>query len=264
MLDTLRRRDQQYRLLAEQAADGVLLVGSDGRLADASPGAAVLLARPRAQLLRAAARRARRGRQGRRRHGEALLALRPGSASTRSFRLRRAEGRAARDRDQRAAARRRPAAAGAARHRRAAPRGRRAPRERGALRAARGAGARRDRDRGGGPRGAREPGAAEDAGAAALGSASPGARSATSCIPTSGPRWRARGRGRVAAGPAGVRLASRLRRADGSTAEVEGAAGLVTYRGRPAVQLVLREVKDERPAARPTSTGTRSPASRAR
>ena len=44
VVDTLRQRDQQYRLLAEQAADGVLLVGSNGRLADASPGAAVLWA----------------------------------------------------------------------------------------------------------------------------------------------------------------------------------------------------------------------------
>ena len=39
VIETLRRRDQQYRLLAEQAADGVLLVGADGRIGDASPGA---------------------------------------------------------------------------------------------------------------------------------------------------------------------------------------------------------------------------------
>jgi hypothetical protein len=37
-MDTLRQRDQQYRLLAEQAADGVLPVAGDGRIADASPG----------------------------------------------------------------------------------------------------------------------------------------------------------------------------------------------------------------------------------
>ena len=49
--------------------------------------------------------------------------------------------------------------------------------------------------------------------------------------------------------PPGVRLVTRLRRADGSTAEVEGTATLVTYRGRPAVQFLLREVRDERPAA---------------
>ena len=52
VMDTLRQRDQQYRLLAEQAADGVLLVAADGRVADASPGAAVLLGRPRAALLK--------------------------------------------------------------------------------------------------------------------------------------------------------------------------------------------------------------------
>ena len=52
VIETLRRRDQQYRLLAEQAADGVLLVGADGRIGDASPGASVLLARPRAQLVK--------------------------------------------------------------------------------------------------------------------------------------------------------------------------------------------------------------------
>ena len=51
------------------------------------------------------------------------------------------------------------------------------------------------------------------------------------------------------AGPGGVRLVTRLRRADGSTAEVEGAATIVTYRGRPAVQFLLHEVRDERPAA---------------
>jgi len=52
VMDTLRQRDQQYRVLAEQAADGVLLVAPDGRVADASPGAAVLLGRPRAGLLK--------------------------------------------------------------------------------------------------------------------------------------------------------------------------------------------------------------------
>jgi len=52
VLDTLRQRDQQYRLLAEQAADGVLLVAEDGHIADASPGASALLGQPRAKLLR--------------------------------------------------------------------------------------------------------------------------------------------------------------------------------------------------------------------
>ena len=70
--------------------------------------------------------------------------------------------------------------------------------------------------------------------------------------------------GAAAAGPAGVRLATRMRRADGSTAEVEGTATAVTYRGRPAVQVLLREVVDDRPAAagdvyRDALTGLTSP-----
>jgi PAS domain-containing protein len=91
VVDTLRRRDQQYRLLAEQAADGVLLVGADGRIADASPGAAVLLSRPRAQLLRLPLAdliepdKAVDNAAG-------LLALRPSQRLTRSFRLRRPKG----------------------------------------------------------------------------------------------------------------------------------------------------------------------------
>ena len=52
VMDTLRQRDQQYRLLAEQAADGVVLVAAEGRVSDASPGAAALLGRPRAALLK--------------------------------------------------------------------------------------------------------------------------------------------------------------------------------------------------------------------
>jgi diguanylate cyclase (GGDEF)-like protein len=68
----------------------------------------------------------------------------------------------------------------------------------------------------------------------------------------------------AAAGPAGVRLATRMRRADGSTAEVEGTATAVTYRGRPAVQVLMREVVDDRPAAagdvyRDALTGLTSP-----
>jgi diguanylate cyclase (GGDEF)-like protein len=55
-----------------------------------------------------------------------------------------------------------------------------------------------------------------------------------------------------------------MRRIDGSTAEVEGAATAVTYRGRPAVQILMREVADERPAAaddvyRDALTGLTSP-----
>ena len=53
-MEALRRRTQQYRLLAEQAADGVLLVAPDGRIADANASACVLLSWPRAEMLRSA------------------------------------------------------------------------------------------------------------------------------------------------------------------------------------------------------------------
>ena len=88
VMDTLRQRDQQYRLLAEQAADGVLLVAADGRVADASPGAAVLLGRPRAALLKLSlgdlveADKAVDNVAG-------LLVLPAGRRLTRAFRLRR-------------------------------------------------------------------------------------------------------------------------------------------------------------------------------
>ncbi len=51
-VEALRRRTQQYRLLAEQAADGVLLVAPDGRIADANASACVLFGQPRAEILR--------------------------------------------------------------------------------------------------------------------------------------------------------------------------------------------------------------------
>jgi diguanylate cyclase (GGDEF)-like protein/PAS domain S-box-containing protein len=51
-VEALRRRTQQYRLLAEQAADGVLLAAPDGRIADANASACELFAWPRAELLR--------------------------------------------------------------------------------------------------------------------------------------------------------------------------------------------------------------------
>src|SRR5262249_3022797 len=51
-VEALRRRTQQYRLLAEQAADGVLLVTPDGRIAAATASACALFAWPRAEVLR--------------------------------------------------------------------------------------------------------------------------------------------------------------------------------------------------------------------
>ena len=49
-MDVLRQRDQQYRLLAEQAADGVLILAADGRSPTRARGAAH--PRPRAALLK--------------------------------------------------------------------------------------------------------------------------------------------------------------------------------------------------------------------
>jgi diguanylate cyclase (GGDEF)-like protein/PAS domain S-box-containing protein len=51
-VEALRHRTQQYRLLAEQTADGVLLATQDGRITDASPNSCRLLAYPRAELLK--------------------------------------------------------------------------------------------------------------------------------------------------------------------------------------------------------------------
>jgi diguanylate cyclase (GGDEF)-like protein/PAS domain S-box-containing protein len=51
-VEALRRRTEQYRLLAEQAADGVLLVAPDGRIVDANVSAAALFAWPRGELLK--------------------------------------------------------------------------------------------------------------------------------------------------------------------------------------------------------------------
>ena len=66
------------------------------------------------------------------------------------------------------------------------------------------------------------------------------------------------------AGPTGVRLATRMRRVDGSAAEVEGTATAVTYRGRPAVQLLMREVDEDRPASSADVYGDALPASHQR
>jgi diguanylate cyclase (GGDEF)-like protein/PAS domain S-box-containing protein len=261
VLDTLRRRDQQYRLLAEQAADGVLLVGSDGRLADASPGAAVLLARPRAKLLRlplAELVEADKAVDD----TAALLALRPGQRLTRSFRLRREKGAAL---EIEISARRlgdgrlQLALRDIAERRRAADALRESEERYERLTAQ-----------------APDAIVIEAAGRVVL--ANPALRRMLGLQPSAPIAGRALGdfvhpdeRAEMArasaasasAGPVGVRLVSRLKRADGSTAEVEGVAALVTYRGRPAVQLVLREVKDERPARsdvyRDALTGLTSP-----
>ena len=51
-IDALRRRTQQYQLLAEQAADGVLLVTSGGRMLNVNAAAGQILGYVRDDLLR--------------------------------------------------------------------------------------------------------------------------------------------------------------------------------------------------------------------
>ena len=92
VIETLRRRDQQYRLLAEQAADGVLLVGADGRIGDASPGASVLLGRPPGSDSSSSNSPSWSRADKAVDNANALLALRQGQRLTRSFRLRRPTG----------------------------------------------------------------------------------------------------------------------------------------------------------------------------
>ena len=248
VIETLRRRDQQYRLLAEQAADGVLLVGADGLIGDASAGAVVLLGRPRAQLLKlplAEIVEADKAVD----NVTALLGLREKQRLTRSYRLRRLKGPPL---EVEISARR-------------LPDGRLQLTLRDLAERRRAVDALRESEE----RYERLAAAAPDAivieasGRVVL--ANPSLRRLLGLQPSAPVAGRALGdfvhpdeRPEVAraaakagsAGAAGVRLVTRLRRADGSTAEVEGVATVVTYRGRPAVQFLLREVRDERPVAK--------------
>jgi diguanylate cyclase (GGDEF)-like protein/PAS domain S-box-containing protein len=261
-MDTLRQRDQQYRLLAEQAADGVLIVAADGGVADASPGAAALLARPRAALLKLSlgdlveADKAVDNAAG-------LLALPAGRRLTRAFRFRR-PGAAAlevevstrRLQDGRLQL----ALRDLAERRRAAEALRESEERYERLAAS-----------------APDAIVVEASGRVVF--ANPALRKLLGLQPSAPVAGRAladflhpderlevakAAAGAAGAGPAGVRVATRLRRTDGSTAEVEGAATAVTYRGRPAVQVLMREVVDDRPAAaddvyRDALTGLTSP-----
>ena len=247
ILETLRRRDQQYRLLAEQAADGVLLVAPDGRVCDASPGAAVLLRRPRAELIGLPlAQLVERDKAVD--HAATLLELPAGQRLSRAFRLRRgAEGpleveiNARRLGDGRLQL----ALRDLAERRRAAQALRESEERYERLTA-----------------GAADAILVESGGRLVLGN--PALRRLLGLLPSARLAGRALGdfvhaeeraslartlEAAAGAGATGLALAARLRRADGSTAEVEGSASAVTYRGRPAVQVILRETIDERPGA---------------
>jgi diguanylate cyclase (GGDEF)-like protein/PAS domain S-box-containing protein len=262
-LDTLRQRDQQYRLLAEQAADGVLLVTRDGRIADASPGASALLHRPRAALLKLALRELVDADKAVD-NVPALLALAPGERVAQAYRVRRGDGRTL---EVEMSARRladgrlQLALRDLAERRRVAK----------ALRESE-------------ERYERLADSAPDAivveASGRIVFANPALRRVLGLQPSASLAGRALAdfvhsdeRGETAkaisetasAGPAGVRVTTRLRRADGSSAEVEGTAAAVTYRGRPAVQLLLREVEDGGPVVvdgdvyRDAMTGLTSP-----
>jgi diguanylate cyclase (GGDEF)-like protein/PAS domain S-box-containing protein len=90
-VEALRRRTQQYRLLAEQAADGVLLVASDGRIADANASACALFGWPRAEVLRRRVRDLFADEGDRDREWDALLHM--SGNRKRECRLRSADGR---------------------------------------------------------------------------------------------------------------------------------------------------------------------------
>ncbi len=262
VMDTLRQRDQQYRLLAEQAADGVLLVAADGRIADASPGAAALLARPRAALLKVSLPdlvepdKAVDNVPG-------LLGLAAGRHLTRPFRFRR-PGAAALEVEVSA--------------RRLAD-GRLQLAMRDLAERRRAADALRESEERYERLAASAPDAIVVEASGRVVFANPALRKLLGLQPSAPVAGRAladflhpdertevakAAAGAGGAGPAGVRLATRMRRVDGSTAEVEGAATSVTYRGRPAVQILMREVVDDRPAAaddvyRDALTGLTSP-----
>jgi diguanylate cyclase (GGDEF)-like protein/PAS domain S-box-containing protein len=247
VMDTLRQRDQQYRLLAEQAADGVLLVAADGTIADASPGAAALLGRPRAALLKLSLSdlfepdKAVDNVAG-------LLVLAPKQRLTRAFRLRR-PGAA-------------PLEAEVSARRLTDGRLQLALRDVGERRRA--ADALRESEERYERLAASAPDAIVVEASGRVVFANPALRKLLGLQPSTPVAGRALGdflhpderldmakaaAAAPTAGPAGVRLATRMRRADGSAAEVEGTATAVTYRGRPAVQLLMREVEDDRPAS---------------
>ena len=91
LVAVLREADARYRALAAQATDGVLFANPDGRIADASPGASALLGRPRAALLALSLADVVDG-EGASDAAVEILALRAGQRLNRALRLRRAAG----------------------------------------------------------------------------------------------------------------------------------------------------------------------------
>lgn len=245
-VEALRRRTQQYQLLAEQAADGVLLVTSGGRLLNVNAAASQILGHNRDQLLKVHFSDLLAGDQ----RGEdplSLLQLEPGKKATRGGRLSHRDGHAI---DAELNATRLPDG-------RLQIVVRDRTEERRALSSLKEAEDRYQR----------------------LAEASPDAvlvEADGRIVFANGPAHRLLGRepgsltpdllladlihpddrevareglGRAAMSRGSSRVMFRLKQADGRIVETDGAATSVSYRGLPAVQVVLRDVVEERRAS---------------
>jgi diguanylate cyclase (GGDEF)-like protein/PAS domain S-box-containing protein len=243
VMDALRQRNQQYRLLAEQASDGVLLADRRGLVVGVSPQASTLLGYSRAALFRLALVDLVEGDTT---SGDLaiLLGLGPGQGIARPFRVRKGDGAwvelevSARRLDD--------------------GRLQLALRDFGERR--RVAEAYRESE----VRYERLVASAPDAVVLEVGgrivSANPALRRLLSLDPETAvpvhaiadlihPDERVRAARLItecgAAGPAGLRFSTRIRRTDGTFAPVEVAATAVTHQGRPATQVLLRQLPDD-------------------
>jgi diguanylate cyclase (GGDEF)-like protein/PAS domain S-box-containing protein len=247
-IEALRRRNQQYQFLAEQAAEGVLLVTLGGRLLNVNAAACRILGYSRDQLLKVhfsdLLAADQRGEQP-----LALLQLKPGEKATHRARLSHREGRAIE----------------------AELNGTRLPDgrlqvvlrdqtdERRALASLREAEERYERLAEASPdavlveadgRIVFANGPAHRLLGREVGSLTPDLLFADLIHPDD--RELAReGIGRAAASRGSSRVMFRLRKGDGTIVETDGAATAVSYRGLPAVQVVLRDATEERRAPAP-------------
>jgi diguanylate cyclase (GGDEF)-like protein/PAS domain S-box-containing protein len=243
LAEALRQRNQQYRLLAEQASDGVLIADPRGRIIGVSPPASTLLNYTRADLFRLGLVDLVEGDTT---SGDLalLLGIGPGQRLSRGFRVRRGDGTWA---ELEVSARRLDDG-----------RLQLALRDYGEKR--RVAEAYRESE----TRYERLVASAPDAILLEVDgrivSSNPALRRLLNIDPEAPvpahtiadlihPDERMRAARLVtecgAAGPAGLRFTTRIRRTDGSFVLVEVAATAVTHQGRPATQVLLRQLPDE-------------------